>query len=125
MSALADRRAPAGRRVAVVCVDPDVDRETGFQGPELRELVLGERLGRIYVEGPLFGTLQQPLQDWEVVAQSLAAGGGRDDHEVAAAADGGIGLRLVRVQPLDAAPAEGRYVLRATIGGQRRAIRVG
>ena len=49
MPALADGRPPAGRRVAVVGVDPDVDRETRFQGPQLGQLVLGEGLGRIYV----------------------------------------------------------------------------
>ena len=113
VAALADRGAPAWRCVAVVSVDPDLDRQAGFQRAELCQLVLGQGLGRIYIEGPSFRVFEQPLQDGEVVAERFAARGGRDHDKVAAAANGRIGLRLVRVQPLDAAPAEGRDELRA------------
>src|SRR5207245_2212507 len=70
--------------VAVVRVDPDVDGEPVFESAQLRELILGKRFCRIYIEGPSLGVLEQALQNREVVPERLAAGGGCNHDRLAA-----------------------------------------
>ena len=49
VAAFADSGAPARRRVAVIGVDANVDRQARFQRPELCQLVLRQGFGRIYI----------------------------------------------------------------------------
>ncbi len=49
VAAFADRGAPARRRVAVIGVDANLDRQARFQCAELSELVLRQGFGRIYI----------------------------------------------------------------------------
>ena len=104
VSAFADRGPAARRRVAVVRIDADFDRETRLERPKLGELVLRQRLRWIQVEGALLRVLEQSLQDGEVVTKRFSAGRGGDDHQVPAATDSLVGLSLVRVEAFDAAP---------------------
>ena len=61
---------------------------------------------------------QQSLKNWEVVAEGLSTCGGGHDDEVAATLHRVVGLGLVRVQPIDSAPAQSRHELGAEAGGQ-------
>ena len=65
---------------------------------------------------------EQPLQDWEVVTEGLAAGSGCDYHKVVARPDMVVGGGLVRVETVDAAPRQGFSELRAQVGRERRKL---
>ena len=95
---LADLPAALLRRVAVV------DRRPDARDGELAErarLVLRERLRRVQVDRPALRVGGERVEHRQVERQRLSGGGpGRDDH-VAAGADGGVRLRLVRVELLD------------------------
>ena len=67
-------------------------------GLEFVQLVFGQRLGREQVHGPRAGVLQQPVEHGQVVAQRLAAGGGRDHHDVLARLDQPDGFGLMHVE---------------------------
>ncbi len=99
--------ALARRRIAVVC---------GGQGAcargrcrarvELRELIVGERLGREEVQGAAAGVGEEALQHGQVVAEGLAAGGGGGNGNVLAAQRSPDGGGLVTVERIDAAGPE-------------------
>ena len=125
MPALADRGAPPRRRVAVVGVGPQLDRKAVFERAELGQLVLGQGLGRKEVERPPLRILEQALKDGKVVAEGLSAGGGRHDDQVPALPDGAVGVRLVRVEAVDAATGEGGDQTRAQLGRKGGKIRRG
>ncbi len=97
MACLADGGAAPGCGVAVIRIDAYVDREAELEGAQLRELVLSQGLGRVHIERAPLGMLEQPLQNREVVAERLAAGGRRNHDEVAAVANRVIGVGLVRI----------------------------
>ena len=119
VAALADRGATARRRVPVVRVDADIDRESGFQGAELGQLVLRQGLGRVYIQGAFFRALEHSLKNREVVAKRLSTGGRGDDDQMPAAPHRLVGLGLVRVKALDAAPAECGDQLGAKVSRKR------
>ena len=116
---LSDGGAPSGRGVAVVCVHSQVDRQASLERAELRQLVLGEGLRREQVHGATLGVLEHPLQDREVVAERLAARGGRDDRQVPAPPNLGVSLGLVGVESGDPARGQSGGQLRSEVGGQR------
>ncbi len=116
--ALANRGAAAGRGVAVVRVDTELDGQPALQRAELRQLVLGEGLRREQVDGATLGVLEHLLQDRQVVAKRFAAGGGRDDREVTSAPYFGVSLGLVGVKSIDPARLESGGELRSKVGGQ-------
>jgi hypothetical protein len=82
---------------------------------QLGQLVLGQRLGREEVEGAGVGVLQDPVEDRQVVAEGLARGGRRDDHDVLPRLDPLVGLALVGVEPLVAPPGERLLQLRVQV----------
>jgi hypothetical protein len=118
MSGLVSTMWLAWRSVAVVGVDLEVERESALEGSQLGELILGQRFGREEVKGPSRRPLQDALDDRQVVAKCLAARRGRDDDQVATGADRRIGLRLVRVEAVDAPVAESGGQLRDQVVGQ-------
>ena len=107
VAALLDRGAAAGRRVAVVGVDLEVDRKAGLERAKLRELVLGEGLGREEIDGAALRVFEQPLENGQVVAERLAARGGCHHDEVLTLSDGGISLGLVGVELVDPPASQG------------------
>ena len=74
--------------------------------PELRHLVLAQRLGGEQEQGPRRRVLGDRLEDRHRVAQRLARRGRRDDDDVLPRVDRLDRLGLVDVRPLDAAPGE-------------------
>ena len=105
----ADGGPDRGRRVAVVGRRDDRQPGRRRELPELRHLVLAERLGREQEQRPGGRVLGDRLERGQRVAQRLARGGRRDDDDVLAGMDGLDRLGLVRVQPLDPAPGEARH----------------
>ena len=99
-------RAPrVRRRVAVVGEHPEFRQAPG-EGFQLRELVLGERLGGKEVEHAGVGRSEERLEHREVVAEGLPRGGRGDHDHVLALVDELPAPRLVRVELLDAARPE-------------------
>ena len=103
VGAAADRGPLLARRVAVV----DRLAQPGrAQLAELARLVLGERLGRIEVEGaPALGLAGDPVEHRQVEGERLARGGAAGQDQVGAAR-GLVGRRLVRVERLDPGASE-------------------
>ena len=100
--AAADRRALLARRVAVVDRLAQAGRA---QRGELARLVLGERLGRVEIEGAALGVAGDAVEHRQVEGEALARGGAAGDHQVG----GGRRLQrlaLVRVEALDPGPAQ-------------------
>ena len=118
MAALADRGAPARRRVAVVGVGSELDRKAVLERAQLGQLVLGQGLRRKEVERPPLWILEQALEDGKVVAEGLSAGRGRHDDQVPALADGAVGVGLVRVEAVDPTARKGGDQTRAQLGRQ-------
>ena len=88
-------------------VAAEIDRPAAAgQLAELRDLVLAERLRREEEQRPRRRIVGDRLEDGQRVAQRLARCGRRDDDDVVAGADGLDRLRLVGVQPVDAACGE-------------------
>jgi hypothetical protein len=104
---LADGRAAPGGGVAVVRVDSQVDGQAALQRPELRQLVLGQGLRGKEIDGPPLRIFEQALQDRQVVAEGLAAGGRGNHRQVATVSYCGISLGLVGVESGDPAGFEG------------------
>ncbi len=100
---LADRRADRRRRVPVVAGRRDLEPGVLHQLPELRHLVLAERLGGEQEQRPCRRVLGQRLEDGHRVAQRLAGRGGRHHDDVPARVHGLDRVRLVGVRALDAA----------------------
>ena len=78
------------------------------------QLILGQGFGGEHVQRPRFRVGHQPAQHRQVVAQRLSTGGRRDDDDILPLLERLEGLRLVHVQPLDAAlrqhlPQHGRH----------------
>ncbi len=102
VAAAADRRPLLARRVAVV----DRLAQPGrAQRAQLARLVLGQRLGRVEVEGAALGVAGDAVEHRQVEGEALARGGAAGDHQV------GDGRRLqrlalVRVEALDAGPLQ-------------------
>ena len=105
VGARAHRAPRVLRRVAVVGEHPHVGQGLG-ELVQLRELVLGERLGRKQVEDARLGLLDQGLQHGQVVAERLARGRRRHDDDVLPLGHDLDGARLVRVELLHAATLE-------------------
>ena len=99
---LADRLAGVLRRVAVVGEGADVGAHGVHHRLELVELVLGQGFGREQIHSAGVGVFQKPVENRQVVAECLAAGRGRDHHNILAAADQTYGFRLVAVELPDA-----------------------
>ena len=106
VGALADGLARVLRRVAVVGEGADVGAHRVDGALEFVQLILGQRLGGEQIHGARVRIAQQQVQHRQVVAERLAAGGGRDDDRVGAGADQVEGFRLVGVEPGDAAALE-------------------
>ncbi len=113
------RAAGVLRRVAVVGEHAHLGHRLR-QRLQLRELVLGQRLGREQIEDAGFRTLDERLQDRQVVAERLARRRRRDHHDVAAGLDQLPHARLVAEQLLDAARAQGLGDARVERRGKRR-----
>ncbi len=94
--------AGVGGGVAVVGEGADVGAKVGDEAVEFVELVLGEGLGGEEVERLRRRVLEDGIEDGDVVAEGLAAGGGGDDDAVAPGTDVLNRLRLVEPGPLDA-----------------------
>ena len=75
----------------------------GMTTLQLGLLILGERLGGEEVQRPGVRVFEDGVQDGQVVAHGLAAGGGGDHDDVAAGQGVLDRLGLVGVQPIDAA----------------------
>ena len=102
------RRAPrVGRRVAVIDHGGRGSACVPHQVAQSRLLIAGERLGRIKVDGAGVGLARQGLEHGEVEAEALAARRGGGDDEVPAASGRLEGSRLVGVELVDAAIAQG------------------
>ncbi len=102
---VADRPALRGGRVAVVGAHRQLIRRTkrAQHVPESTGLILGQRLGGEQIDGAGVGIIEQRLQDRQVVAQRLARGGARHDHDVLPIQRSLHRRRLVRIERRGAA----------------------
>ena len=103
---LARRDAGRRRRVAVVRAGGHRQAAGLRHRRQLRLLVARQRLGRKEIEGGRAGVAQEVRQDRQVVGEGLARSGRRDQHGVVAGAHVPVGVRLVAIEPLDAACAQ-------------------
>ncbi len=78
---------------------------------EFVQLIFGQRLGGEQVHGARAGIAHQQIEHRQVVAQRLAAGGGRDDDDVLAGLNLVEGVGLVGVEARDAALLQRRAQL--------------
>ena len=92
----------------------------GFEMTELGELVLGEGFGWEEVERPGGWVGEKVVDDGQVVAEGLAAGGWGDYYDVLAAAGGLPAGGLMAVERIDAARAQRSHKRRVKLGGQRK-----
>jgi hypothetical protein len=116
--ARADRPALGGGRVAVV---DRVAQERRLEAGELARLVLGERLGRVEVEGAGAAVAGERVEHRQVECERLAAGGaGR--HDRVALERGGERLGLVGVELVDAVALERLEKLRVEVAGEVGAL---
>ncbi len=74
---------------------------------QLRELILGERLGGEKVERATLGLAQDAIEDRKVIAESLSRRGGCDHHDVLPCSDPLERLALVGVELFDTPAAKG------------------
>ena len=91
----ADDGADGRGRVAVVGRGVDLEVGRGREGAERRDLVLPERLRREQEERAGGRVVGERLQHRHLVAEALAGGRGRHDHDVLTGADRLDRLRLV------------------------------
>src|SRR5439155_4498721 len=104
----ADGGADRGWRVAVVRVGLEVDVDVLREALELGKLILRERLRREDVERARRRILRDRVDDRQVVAEGLAARGGRDDDGVLPRVRGLQRVGLVRVEREDSAAPQRR-----------------
>ena len=111
---------PAALLLGVAVVDRGADARDAELGERPR-LVLGERLRRVEVEGAQLRVGRERAQDGEVEGERLPRRGAGRDDDVAAALGRLPGVRLVRVEPLDA--ARGERVADARVDARRGSAR--
>ena len=92
--------------VPIVDGGGDIGLQSCDQPLEFRQLVLSQGLGREQVQRPVFGLVQQPVEDRQVVAQRLARGRWGDDDDVLPSQHGCDCLGLVGVEQVNAAGAQ-------------------
>ena len=92
----------------------------GFEVLELGELVLGEGLGWEEVERPGGWVGEKVVDDGQVVAEGLAAGGWGDNDNVFAPACGMPAGGLMAVERIDAARAQRSCKRGVKLVGQRK-----
>jgi hypothetical protein len=119
------RASPDGRallpgRVAVIDRIPERWRAQLRQPPRL---VLSERLGGVQVERTRLAVDREDMQDREVEAERLAAGGTRGDDRVPLAHHAVPGLGLVREERGDADALEGLLHVGVKVGRYARQLR--
>ena len=105
---------PPGRRrgVAVVGEGFDIHAQQLNDLVELAHLIGGQGLGGEKIESTGVGVLQYGREHRQIVAHGLAAGRGRDHHDVLAPGRRLDGLGLMGIQPLHAPLAQhGRQLL--------------
>ena len=117
VGALANGAARILRRVAVVGERADIRPHGVHRRLKFVKLILGQRLGGKQVHGARARIVDQALEHRQVVAQRLAAGRGRDHHDILARDAVLKSFRLVRVEPRNAARFQrlaqnGRRILR-------------
>ena len=95
------RGARRSGRIPVIGIRLDAHAHVLDHAVQLRHLVAGERLGGKQVQRPAGLVLQYGLKHGHVVAQRLARGRGRHDHEVLPRQRGADGLALVDIRPVD------------------------
>ena len=98
----ADGRPLLPRGVAVV---DRLAQSRRAQLAQLAGLVLGQSLGGVEVERASLGLVRDPVQDRQVEAERLAAGGAAGQDQVRALGDL-VGLGLVGVEGLDPDPGQ-------------------
>ena len=112
------------RRVAVVGEDAEAVVEARRQIVEFGELVLRERLGGEEVQRARIGIFENGVQDGQVVAESFARSGRRDDHEIFSRARQLRRGGLMRIKLVDALGAIGGGKFRPHPGGHRAELRL-
>jgi hypothetical protein len=110
------------RRIPVIGVHAHVGQRLA-ELDQLRELVLGEGLGRKQVEHTRLGLLHEGLEDGQIVAERLARGGGRNHHKVLALGHRLEGPRLMRIELLYPSAPQGLDKPRIEGGGKGRVDR--
>ena len=103
---LPDGLARGGLGIAVVGIGFDVHPQGLDHVVEAADLIGRERLGGKEVQGARVVVFQDGGYHGQVVAQGLSAGGGGDHHKVAPLLRQAEALRLMAVQPVDAARAK-------------------
>ena len=103
VAGLTNRLASADRCVAVIGVGLEVDLHLADEAVQLGQLVLGQRFGGKQIQGACFRIAEHRLEDGQVVAGGLAGGRRGDNHQVFAGQCETGRLRLMGVQPGDAA----------------------
>ena len=123
VSALANRLARVGRRIAVVRKYAEAVIESRGQVVQLGELILRERLGGEEVQRARVRIFQHRVQDRQVVAQRFSGRRRRDDHHVASLPDACRSHGLVRIQLRDTFFRVGVSKLRAHPSRHGRKLR--
>ena len=103
---LPDGLARGGLGIAVIGIGFDVHPQGLDHVVEAADLIGRERLGGKEVQGARVVVFQDGGYHGQVVAQGLSAGGGGDHHKVAPLLRQAEALRLMAVQPVDAARAK-------------------
>ena len=117
IGALPDGFSGVLRGVAVIGEGADVAFHAGDEPLEFVELVFGKGFGGEEIESAGLGVLGQRVEDGQVVAERLAAGGGCGDDDVRAGADLFPSLKLMGVEFPDALLGEDCLERLADIGG--------
>ena len=106
VASLPDGLARGGLGIAVIGIGFDVHAKGLDHIIEAADLIGRERLGGEEVQGARVVVFQDGGNHRQIVAQGLSAGGGGDHHKVAPLLRQAEALRLVAVQPVDAARAK-------------------
>ena len=99
-----------------------MNTDVGIQrvGPlqEVVHLVVGERFGRVQVQGSRVGIVDDALEDGQVVTQRLPRGGRRQHDRVRSGADPVVAFPLVGVELPDASAFQNPDDRRGKRGGE-------